>query len=126
MKDIKIKGLRPTLRIKKRFLLIKYTTEVNSKTTQMDEKKLLFEINNHLLNILGTHQFGEFGVWFVKEQCDMKHNLLVLKVTTSGVEKVSAALSLGLTAGQNNVRCSILKVSGTLRGINDHKKKLEK
>lgn len=116
MKDIKIKGLRPTLRIKKRFLLIRYKSNI-----ELDEKKVLFEINNHILKILGTHQYGELGVWFVKEQCDIKQQLLVLKVSTSGVELVQAVLSLPFQISNQDVRCQVLNVSGTLKGLRDNK-----
>ncbi|MFT4244706.1 MAG: Rpp14/Pop5 family protein [Candidatus Woesearchaeota archaeon] len=115
MKDIKIKGLRPTLRVKKRFLLIKYSS------IDVDEKKIVFEINNHLLKILGTHQYGALGVWFVKEQCDIKKQLLVLKVATSGVELVQAVLALPFQTSGRDVRCEVLNVSGTLKGLKNNK-----
>ena len=81
------------------------------------KKKILFEINNHLLKILGTHQFGEFGVWFIKEQCESKDNLYVLKVTTQGVDLVQAVLALPFQISGKDVKCEVLNVSGTLKGL---------
>lgn len=115
MKDSKIKGLRPTMRVKKRFLLIKIiSSEI------FDFSQISFSINQQLLQILGSHQYGEFGIWIIKEQFNKKEQQIILKTTPQGVDKVIASLSLGISINSKQVRAKILNVSGTLKGLKNN------
>ena len=107
MKDSKIKGLRPTMRVKKRFLLIKIISSE------------IFDFSQ-LLQILGSHQYGEFGIWIIKEQFNKKEQQIILKTTPQGVDKVIASLSLGISINSKQVRAKILNVSGTLKGLKNN------
>ena len=112
MKDVKIKGLRPTMRVKKRFLRIRVISQ-----SEFDFKTLSFAINNYLLKQLGAYEFGNLGVWIIREKFNYKEQELILKVKIEGVEKVRAFLALPFTIDKSTIHCECQKVSGTLKGV---------
>ncbi|MFP4401696.1 MAG: Rpp14/Pop5 family protein [Candidatus Nanoarchaeia archaeon] len=112
MNDIKIKGLRPTMRVKKRFLRIRVIS-----STQFDFKTLSYAINNYLLKQLGVYEFGNVGVWIIREKFNQQDQELVLKVSVQGVEKVRAFLALPFSIEKHTVHCECQRVSGTLKGV---------
>lgn len=112
MNDVKIKGLKPTLRVKKRFLLLQVTSE-----QQFDFKTLSYALNEHLLKVLGAHFYGEEALWIIREQFNQEKQQLVLKVKSSGVDKVKAALAFGIEIDKKIYRFEIKNISGTLKGL---------
>lgn len=116
-KDIKLKGLRPTLRVKKRFLLLQTHFKDSSLEQTIELSEIIFAINAHLLKILGTMQYAQFGIWVVREKCDETTKQIVLKTTPKGVEYVRAALALGLKIKSHECRVEIVNISGTLKGV---------
>lgn len=115
MKDSKIKGLRPTMRIKKRFLLVKIISDEVFEFSQIS-----YAINQQLLQVLGSHQYGELGIWLLKEQFNKKEQQIILKTTPQGVEKIIAVLSLGVSINSKKARAKTLNVSGTLKGVRNN------
>ena len=113
VKDIKIKGLRPTLRIKKRFIYLK----IHSKQNSFDFKTLSYHINAHILNIIGAYYYGVYGIWILKEKCNEKNQLLVIKMNSKVCELLQAVLSLPITINNEQVRVEILNISGTLKQL---------
>ena len=111
-KDSKIKGLKPTMRIKKRFLLI----QIND-SKKYDFQTLSYALNEHFLKVLGAHFYGKEALWILKEQFKEKDQQLVLKVKSSGVELVQATLALGIQVEQKTLRFEVINISGTLKGL---------
>lgn len=118
MKDVKIKGLRPTLRVKKRFLLIKVHSEKKN-----NFKDLSYSINQHLLKVLGAYSYGKFGIWILRERYDEKNNTIVIKVIPQGVDLLLATLELGTEIEKSKVRFEVLNISGTLKQLYAKSKK---
>lgn len=118
MKDTKLKGLRPTLRVKKRFLKV----QIHSSNSSLLLKDIIFALNSHLLKTLGTLFYAEFGVWIIKEKCDEKEKYIIIKSTPKGVEYVKTALILGFCVKQDECRAQILNISGTLKGLQKNTK----
>lgn len=116
MKDTKIKGLRPSMRIKKRFLLIEIISD-----NKFEFSQISFAINQQLLQVLGTQQYAELGIWILKEQFNKKEQTLVLKTKPSGVDNIIATLSLGLDINSKKVRAKTLNISATLKGLKKNK-----
>jgi RNase P/RNase MRP subunit POP5 len=112
MSDVKIKGLRPTMRVKKRFLRLRVIS-----STQYDFKTLSFAINNYLLKQLGVHMFANLGVWIIREKFDSKNQELILKVNVEGVDYVRAFLALPFEIQKEKVHCECEQVSATLKGV---------
>lgn len=116
--DEKLKVLSPSLRLKKRFILIK----INS-NKKYDFKYLSDELSNSIIWYLGLIDFGKFGIWFLKDKFDYENQEMLIKVTTKGKSKLLAALSLINKIENNLINIDILKVSGTLKGVMNKKEK---
>ena len=112
MNDSKIKGLRPTLRVKKRFLLVQIVAKES-----FDFKTLSFAINEHIIKILGAYSYGKFGIWILREQFEYKTQCLVLKCTPQSVDILRSTLTLLLQISNTPIRLKILNVSGTLKQL---------
>lgn len=117
MNDVKIKGLKPTMRIKKRFLLLKLQTN-----TKFDFKTLSYSINEHFLKVLGAHFYGKEALWIIREQFDYNSQEVVIKVKSSGVEMIQAALALGITINNTSYHFEIKHISATLKGLKSNLK----
>ena len=110
--DSKLKPLSPTLRVKKRFIKI----ELES-SKKYDFKEFSSTLNDELITLLGSIDFGKFGVWILKDKFDSKNQTAVLKVSTKGRDKLLGALALISKFGKDEVKIKIIKVSGTLKGL---------
>ncbi len=110
-KDIKLKGLLPTLRQKKRFIVFKI--ESNKK---FDFKEISYCIIDNLIKFLGTVDFGKNGVWLIREKYDKEKNIGIIKTSIKLKDKTIVALSLIENINNEDVVIKILGVSGTLKG----------
>lgn len=115
--DIKIKGLKPTLRLKKRFVLIK----VNSKK-KLDFANMSKLLNERLTYFLGAIDISKHAVWIIKDYFDLEKQEVLIKVSTKLKDKLIAAILLIEKLGKEDVKIETLKVSGTLKGIRSYRK----
>ena len=111
LKDIKIKGLKPTKRLKKRFILIKYNQD---KEFNEISKYLIDKIRFHI----GAIDLANHAVWSIKDYFDKKNKQILIKCSTKIKDKVISAI---LLSSNNEMEFSILKVSATLKGIRNYK-----
>ena len=78
-KDEKLKVLLPTLRQKKRFVRIKIISEEHFEFKELSEG-----VNEELLSLLGSIDFGIFGVWILRDKFDEKKQEFLLRVSIKG------------------------------------------
>jgi len=112
-KENKMKGLLPSLRQKKRFIVFKIETENNYK---FDFKDVSYEILDQLILFLGSIDFSNGGIWLLRDKFNKEKQIFYLRVSTKLKNKTIAALLLIDKLQNYNVRIKILGVSGTLRG----------
>jgi ribonuclease P/MRP protein subunit POP5 len=111
-KDEKLKVLLPTLRQKKRFLRVKIISEEHFEFKELSEG-----VNEELLSLLGSIDFGIFGVWILRDKFDEKKQEFLLRVSIKGKEKTLSALALIDKVKTKKTHLEVLRVSGTLKGV---------
>lgn len=112
IKEEKLKTLIPTLRNKKRFVKIKIKCEY-----KFDFKDLSEDLTNELIYYIGAIDFGKGGIWFLKDKFNQDKQELVIKVGTKFKDKLVASLNLINKIKNKNIEIEILKISGTLKGL---------
>lgn len=112
VKDDKLKPLSPTLRQKKRFILVEI--ESNKK---FDFKEVSENLVEEIITYLGAVEFGKSGIWILRDKFDAKNQRAVLKVSTKTKDKLIGVLSLIQKLSNTDVRIKLLSVSGTLKGL---------
>lgn len=116
--EIKLKPLLPTLRQKKRFIKIKIES-----SKKFSFKEISEELIENIIIYLGAINFGKEGIWLLKDKFDFENQTIVLKVSTKSKDKLIGVLALINKIAKTECKLNILKVSGTLKGI---EKKIEK
>jgi RNase P/RNase MRP subunit POP5 len=111
IQDEKLKGLIPSMRIKKRFILIKIISE-----EKFDFKTLSKNLNDELLKYIGLIDFSKFAIWILKDKYDFEKQEFIIKVSTKGKDKILTSLALINTIDNKSAQLDVLKVSGTLKG----------
>jgi ribonuclease P/MRP protein subunit POP5 len=114
MKQIKkLKSLSPTLRERDRYISFKIISQ---------EPVLYDDLEQAIWNT-GLDYFGEYGVsklsiWLMKNIWDEKDQIGVIKCNNKSVQHILAGLGLISRLGDNRIIFKILKVSGTIKGLN--------
>jgi RNase P/RNase MRP subunit POP5 len=111
IQDEKLKGLIPSMRIKKRFILIKIISE-----EKFDFKTLSKNLNDELLKYIGLIDISKFAIWILKDKYDFEKQEFIIKVSTKGKDKILTSLALINTIDNKSAQLDVLKVSGTLKG----------
>jgi ribonuclease P/MRP protein subunit POP5 len=111
-KDEKLKPLSPTLRQKKRFVKIKIIS--NNKFSFDDISKYL---SKEITFYIGAIDYSKAGVWFLKDKFDMNKQELIIRFGLKYKEKIVAALALISELNKVKVSIEIVKISGTLKGL---------
>lgn len=114
IKEIKLKPIRPTLREKKRFIKIKVNTKFD-----FDFKRISKSLNDELLYYLGAIDFGASGIWILKDKFDYENQELIIRVSNEFTKKTIASFNLISRLDSVDVKIDVLKVSGTLKGLNN-------
>jgi len=104
--------LKPSLRVKKRFLLLKIIS-----SAPLTESSLSKGLSSHLLTYLGIKEFGECGFWFLKDKFDYDTQQAIVKISLSSQKNVLGALGFLEEIEGKKVRCDVIKISGTLKGL---------
>lgn len=112
IQDDKLKPLRPTLRLKKRFLKVYIKSE-----HKFDFKQLSDELLKKLTFYIGVIDMGKGGVWLLRDKFDENEQTFVLKVSTKFKDKLLASLSLINELNKKEVNLEVKRVSGTLKGL---------
>ncbi|MFW6008897.1 MAG: Rpp14/Pop5 family protein [Nanoarchaeota archaeon] len=118
IKEIKLKPLIPTLRTKKRFIKIKIESSNNFDFKTLSDK-LSYEINYWI----GAIDYGKAGIWFLKDKFNQKEQTLIIKTSLPLKDKLIASLLLINKINNIDVKLNIIKVSGTLKGLENNKNK---
>ncbi|MCA9486594.1 MAG: hypothetical protein KC548_02995 [Nanoarchaeota archaeon] len=112
IKEEKLKGLRPSLRQKKRFILVKVHCQ-----TPFSFKELSEHINEQLLLYIGTIKKRKSGLWIIREQFEEARQEIIIRVSCTFKDKAIAALTLVSQINRKSVNLEVLKVSSTLKGL---------
>jgi RNase P/RNase MRP subunit POP5 len=112
VKDEKLKPLRPSLRVKKRFLLL----NIHS-SKQFSESELSKGLSSFLLEFLGVKTFGDSGFWFLKDKFNFKEQTAVVKISLSTQKDVVGALGFLEQIQGIPTRVDVVRISGTLKGL---------
>ncbi len=110
--DEKLKGVRPTLREKKRFMLLEITSE-----KPFDFKTLSDSLYKELTFLLGSLKVGESGFWFIKDKFDEKKQRAVVKVGVKFDKEFRGAIALISELDKRKCKVEVKRVSGTLKGL---------
>jgi RNase P/RNase MRP subunit POP5 len=108
IQEEKLKTLMPTLRVKKRFILLKFTSE---KYTSFDD--INAKLSEEILYFMGAIDYSQSGFWMLKDTFNSKSREVVIKTSVKLKDKVICALSL-----IQDIDLEIKRVSGTLKGCN--------
>ncbi|MCS7134410.1 MAG: hypothetical protein NZ889_00925 [Candidatus Pacearchaeota archaeon] len=115
--------LKPSLREKRHYLLIKVNSEKD-----LDEKEIKEKIKKAIFEFIGILGYANAGPIFIdiedenlKKEMKSK-KMIVLSVTTKFVKHVKAALIL---SKEKNFSLDCIRVSGTLKKIKDFIKEMK-
>ncbi|MDA3855830.1 MAG: hypothetical protein PF569_06210 [Candidatus Woesearchaeota archaeon] len=112
IKETKLKPILPVLREKKRFIKIKLESK-----KKYDFKTLSYSLNNQILYYLGAIDFGKGGVWILKDKFNFEDQTAIIKVSTKFKDKTLAALTLINKIDNDEIKLEIIRISGTLKGV---------
>jgi RNase P/RNase MRP subunit POP5 len=119
--DDKLKPPIPTLREKKRYFKIKINFG-----KKLEFKEINKFLNNEFLKYLGILEFGNSSTWFIQERFNYDEQILVLKTRTNYKEKIAGVLSIITQYEKYPIKFEILRISGTLKGLEKDIKKINK
>ncbi len=103
---IRIKGIYPTLREKKRYLVYKVLSEKEINIEAVNES-----IKHKLMSFMGALNYGRAGIMFLNLKSKDKG---IIKANVSLLDQVRAGLALIKSIGEIKVILNILGVSGIL------------
>ena len=113
--DIKLKPLSPTLRTKKRFIKVKIVSD-----KKFDFKQVSESLIEQIISYMGSVDFSKAGIWILRDKFDFDNQLMILKCSVKNKEKLIAILTLFYEIEKNSVKLEVLKVSGTLKGLENN------
>lgn len=112
IKEDKLKPLIPILRTKKRFIKIKIQSKQKFNFKEISDK-----LQEEILFYIGAIDYSKAGIWFLKDKFNEKEQELVIKCATKYKDKTIAAIALIDSIDNKDAKASIIKVSGTLKGL---------
>lgn len=110
--EIKLKPLIPVLRQKKRFVKVQI---ISSK--KFTFKEISEDLIENLILYLGAIDFGKNGIWILKDKFDEKNQTIILKVSTKFKDRLVGVLALINKIAKTECKLNVLRVSGTLKGV---------
>lgn len=116
VEDEKLKPLRPTLRIKKRFILFEIENE-NEKSYNFEFDEFSKNFLNEITLLLGSINISKSGLWILKDKFDEKTQRAIIKVNLKYVEDVLGAIAIINKINEKKVALRVKRVSGTLKGV---------
>ncbi len=112
IKEEKLKLLRPTWRLKKRFVRVRIISD-----KKFDFKTISEEVVEQLIIYLGAVEFSKAGIWILRDKFDYENQEFVVKVSTKLKDKLVGVLGLILKINDAGVKLEVRRVSGTLKGV---------
>jgi len=109
----KLKFLLPTLREKDRYISFQVISEDPIEYSDLESAVL-----NTFLDFYGEHGFSELSLWIIKNLYDPERQIGVIRCNNKSVQQVIAGLGLVSRLGETRITIKILKVSGTIKGLN--------
>jgi ribonuclease P/MRP protein subunit POP5 len=109
----RLKILSPTLREKDRYISFQVISE--EPITYSDLESAIW---NQLLDFYGEYGVSKTSMWLVKNLWNEKNQVGVIRCNNRSVSQVIAGLGLISRLGDIRVILKILKISGTLKGLN--------
>ncbi|MCX8178294.1 MAG: ribonuclease P protein component 2 [Candidatus Aenigmarchaeota archaeon] len=110
---MKLKTLPPSLREKHRYIAIKIISE-----SPVEYSDLENAIWNTMLDFLGEYGVAKTDFWIIKERWVKNDQTCVVRCNHLSVQDVLASLGLVTRLGDSRIAVKILKISGTLKGLN--------
>lgn len=113
MKQIeKLKILSPSLRERERY--IKFQVISQESIFYSDLEQAIWQT---LLDFYGEFGLSKTSMWLVKNLWDERSQTGVIRCNNKSVQQVIAGLGLVTRLGDNRIIFKILKVSGTIKGL---------
>lgn len=109
----KLKILSPTLREKERYIKFRIISE--EPIVYSDLESGMWQT---LLDFYGELGVSQMSVWLVKNLWDERQQAGVIRCNNKSVSKVIAGIGLITRLGESRIIFKILKVSGTIKGLN--------
>ena len=109
-----LRVLRPTLREKKRYILLEFIPI--DKKSKIDKELMIKEILATIQKTFGTIGSGYFSLSLVKSK-KTKQNQIILRVNHLSVPFVIASLLFMKKMYSSNITVKIIKVSGTIKSL---------
>jgi len=110
---MKLRVLPASLRERNRYILFKIIAEAPIEYSDLEGA-----IWNTMLDFLGEHGVSKTSVWLMKDRWNEKEQTCVIRCNHLSVYEVIASLGLITRLGDARVAVKILKVSGTIKGLN--------
>jgi RNase P/RNase MRP subunit POP5 len=110
---VKLKVLPASLRERNRYILFKIIAEAPIEYSDLEGA-----VWNTMLDFLGEHGVSKTSVWLMKDRWNEKEQTCVIRCNHLSVHEVIASLGLITRLGDARVAIKILKVSGTIKGLN--------
>ena len=107
-----MKILPPTQRKKHRYIKFKIISETPITYSDLDSA-----IWNTALDFYGEFGVASMDLWLVKNLYDIKNQIDILRCEHDDVQSVIACLGLITRLGDSRISIKILKVSGTIKGL---------
>ncbi|MBU5537109.1 MAG: Rpp14/Pop5 family protein [Candidatus Aenigmatarchaeota archaeon] len=120
-KQEKLKVLSPTLREKDRYIAFKIISE--EPIAYSDLESSIWQILSDFYGELGVSQMN---LWLLKNLYNADKQIAVLRCNNKSVYRVIAGLGLISRLGDSRVIFKILKISGTIKGLELQKSTLKK
>jgi len=108
----KLKILPPTMRGGRRYVKFKVISQEPIVYADLEHA-----VWNTFLDFYGEHGSAELGLWIVKNLYDESSQTGVIRCNNRSVDKTVAGLGLLTRLGDNRIVVKILRVSGTIRGL---------
>jgi ribonuclease P/MRP protein subunit POP5 len=112
-REDKLKFLLPTLREKDRYISFQVISEEPIEYSDLESAVL-----NTFLDFYGEYGFSGLSLWIIKNLYDPQEQIGVIRCNNRSVQQVIAGLGLISRLGETRITIKILKVSGTIRGLN--------
>lgn len=113
MKNLKMS--LPTLREKNRYIAFQVIPEINEEFTYSDLEAAIW---NTSLDFLGERGVAKASMWLLKDTWDPSKKTGIIRCNNKSTALVISSLGLIDRLGDNRICFKILKISGTIQGLN--------
>lgn len=112
-KEDRLKILLPTLREKDRYISFKVISEEPIEYSDLESGIL-----NTFLDFYGEFGFSKLSFWIIKNLYEPEGQIGIIRCNNKSVQQTVAGLGLISRLGETRVTIKVLKISGTIKGLN--------